>query len=187
MNEPERVDQCRTRAHEAGFELSCEPAIGRLLATLAAAVPNEGRVLELGTGAGVSLAWIVSGLEERADVEVVSVESDPALLAIARAGDWPDAVRFVEGDGAAEVRRQGRFDLVFADAPGGKLEGLGDTIACLVPGGVLVVDDMDPALHTEDGYGEALARVRDEIVGDPRLVSAELAFSSGAIVAARRA
>ena len=187
MSEPESVSRCRERARDAGFELSCEPGIGRLLATLAAAVPKGGRILELGTGAGVGLAWITSGLDGRADLEVVSVESDATMLGLAAAEDWPDTVRLVQGDGAEEVRRQGDFDLVFADAPGGKLEGLGDTIACLTPGGVLVVDDMDPALHTDDGFGEALERVRDDIVGDRRLVAAELAFSSGAIVATRRA
>ena len=187
MSEPAAVRRCRERALAAGFGLSCEPGIGRLLATLAAAVPARGRILELGTGAGVGLAWLLDGLGPRADVAVLSVESDPAMSGLARAEDWPDFVTLVEGDGAAEVRRQGVFDLVFADAPGGKLEGLDDTVACLTPGGVLVVDDMDPALHLEDGYGEPLARVRDEIMGDPRLVAAELAFSTWAIVATRRA
>jgi hypothetical protein len=50
------------RAASAGFQLSCEMEMGRLLAALAAAVPRGGRVLEIGTGVGVgwpgwSMAW----------------------------------------------------------------------------------------------------------------------------------
>lgn len=38
------------RARAAGFAYSCDPAVGRLLATPAAGVPERGRVLEIGTG-----------------------------------------------------------------------------------------------------------------------------------------
>ena len=41
------------RARQAGFPMSCEPAVGRLLAVLAAHLPDGARVLELGTGTGV--------------------------------------------------------------------------------------------------------------------------------------
>ena len=56
---PEGVAAALGRAREAGFALSCEVGVGRLLATLAAGVRPGGRILELGTGAGVGLAWIV--------------------------------------------------------------------------------------------------------------------------------
>ena len=46
------------RADQHGFPFSCEPGAGALLSSLAAAVPAEGRILELGTGAGVGLAWL---------------------------------------------------------------------------------------------------------------------------------
>ena len=53
--------------------------MGRLLSTLAAAVPPGGRILEIGTGVGVGLAWLAAGLEGREDVEVLTVESDERL------------------------------------------------------------------------------------------------------------
>jgi len=64
------------RAARAGFQLACEADVGRLPAALAAAVPSGGRVLEIGTGVGVGLAWLVHGLGARRDVEVVTVELD---------------------------------------------------------------------------------------------------------------
>lgn len=45
------------RAAKTDFELACEVEVGRLLAALSAAVPEGSRILEIGTGVGVGLAW----------------------------------------------------------------------------------------------------------------------------------
>ena len=160
--------------------------MGALLATLAAAAPPNARVCELGTGAGVGLAWIVHGLGERADVTVFTVDTNQEMLATVVTAGWPGYVEFVCDDGAHAVQEFAPLDLVFADAPGGKLAGLDATIDALAPGGVLVVDDMDPSLHADDGYLEAIAAVRERLLGDPALAAAELDFASGVIVATKR-
>lgn len=183
------VRAAHERAERLGFERSSEPEVGWLLAALSAAVPHQGRVLELGTGAGVGLAWLVHGLGERDDVEVITVESDPDLAAEVAAAGWPDGVRFEVGDGAELAGALGHFDLVFADAPGGKIFKLRRTIAALRPGGTLVVDDMDlsrdlSALHPD--LPAALQSVRDRLLSDPTLVCADLPFASGVILATRR-
>jgi|SRR5437016_4853615 len=183
---PAIVAAAHGRAADARFELSCETEVGGLLACLAAVVPPRGRVLELGTGVGVGLAWLVHGLGDRRDVTVVSVDVDPEVQARARDGAWPDYVRFELGDGATLLPHLGSFHLVFADAPGGKLSGLRHTIDALCPGGVLVVDDMDLARHADDGLREALAAAREQLVTHPDVVSAELGFSSGVILAVKR-
>jgi predicted O-methyltransferase YrrM len=182
---PSPVRVALDRAEAAGFPLSSEPGVGALLAALAATVRTGGRILELGTGAGVGLAWIVSGLGERTDVEVTSVDTDAALQSATEAAGWPTYVRFDVGDGAVRVRDLGVFDLIFADAQGGKLTGLDGTIAALAPGGVLVVDDMDLSRHDDVDLRQALAGVRAQLLGDRRLVCAELGFSSGVILATR--
>ena len=84
---PPLVQDAVARAREAGFALSCDPAVGLLLATLAAHLPAGARVLELGTGTGVGTAWITTGLLPRTDVTVVTVEKDPATAALAARGD----------------------------------------------------------------------------------------------------
>src|SRR6266516_3045665 len=141
--EPESAEKARRRAEASGFGLSSEPEVGYLLAALSAAVPTDGRILELGTGAGVGLAWITFGLRDRTDVTVVTVDIDEELLAHTRGAGWPPYVEFRLGDGADIVGRSGEFDLIFADAPGGKLTALDVTIAASAPRGVLVVDDMN--------------------------------------------
>ena len=184
--EPGIVTDARARAEAAGFALSCEPEVGALLAVLAAAVPAGGRILELGTGVGTGLAWLVHGLGPREDVEVVTVELDPAVQAIAKRGDWPPGVRFELGDGAEVVGGLGRFELIFPDAPGGKLTKLRRTLDALAPRGVLLVDDMDLDRHDDEDLKAALVVVRERLLGNPELQVAELAVGSGVMLAVRR-
>src|ERR1700744_4925476 len=95
---PPVVELALGRSADARFEFSCESPSGETLAVLAAAVPAGGRVLELGTGAGVGLAWLAHGLRYRNDVRVISVEVDPQLAGIAAQGSWPDWVEILVGD-----------------------------------------------------------------------------------------
>ena len=160
--------------------------MGRLLAALAAAVPSGGRVLEIGTGVGVGLAWLVHGLGSRRDVEVVTVELDDEVRQTALSAPWPPWVCFESGDGAEVAGRLGQFDLIFPDAPGGKIFFLRRMVAALRRGGVLVVDDMDLTRHEDEQLRSALAVLRHPLLDNAELVCAELGFSSGVIVAVKR-
>ncbi len=184
---PGRVREAFRRARRAGFELSSEPEVGRLLAVLAAGVPAGGRILELGTGLGVGLAWLVHGLGDRADVEVWSVEIDPERAALVLEGGWPGYVRVEVADGQRLVRAHpATFDLVFADAQGGKWEGLEQTVAALRPGGHLLVDDMTPARWIDETHRTKTEEVRASLLGSPDLVAVELAWATGLVLCARR-
>ncbi len=182
---PPSVSEAQARARQLGFELSSEPEVGRLLAFFAQAVPPGGRVLEIGTGAGVGLAWVVHGIADRRDVSVVSIELDGELVAMHRKLSWPEWVNVIEGDGADLTGTLGTFDLIFPDAPGGKISKLRKTVASLRPGGVLLVDDMDLARHSDPELHDGLASVRERLLEHPDLICAELAFASGVIVACR--
>ena len=81
----------------------------------------------------------------------------------------------------------GQFDLIFADAQGGKWEGLDRTIAALGPHGMLVVDDMTAV---PEWPAEQRARqnvVRQTLLRSPLLTSIELSHGSGVILSTRRA
>jgi predicted O-methyltransferase YrrM len=181
------VDAAYDRAERSGFPLSCERPVGQLLATLAAGVRPGGNILELGTGAGVGVAWLVHGLGERTDVTVTSVELDPRTAAVAATQAWPSFVDLRVADALAFLATAaGAFDLIFADARGGKTEGLDLTIAALRPRGILAVDDMRPA---EDWPADFRARqdgVRRTLVEHPHLVSVELDHGSGMVLSTRR-
>ena len=183
---PPLVTAATARADEAGFGISSEPEVGALLAALAAAVQKDGRILEIGTGAGVGLAWIVHGLGQRRDVELVTVDIDASIQRLAREAEWPIRVRFEIGDAAELVEKLGQFHLIFADAPGGKIVKLRCTLNALEPGGILIVDDMDLSRQDDPQFRDALALVRERLLSNDGLVCAELGFASGVILATRR-
>jgi len=58
-------------------------------------------------------------------------------------------VSVVVGEGADLVGTSRSFDLIFPDAPGGKIFKLRKTIATLRPGGFLLVDDMNLSVHND--------------------------------------
>ncbi|GAA0480902.1 hypothetical protein Aca07nite_85990 [Actinoplanes capillaceus] len=186
MPVPALVTTAWRRAAELDFPMSCEDPAGPLLATLAAAVPSGGRVLELGTGAGVGSSWLVSGLTGRTDATVTTVELDAGLAAAVRAADWPPFVEILTGDACALLPTLGTFDLIFADAPAGKWEGLDLTLAALSPGGVLIVDDMDPTRYPEPEHRANVTRVEETLANHPDLVSVQLPVGSGFTLATRR-
>ncbi|MFF1834532.1 O-methyltransferase [Streptomyces sp. NPDC058231] len=168
-----------------GFELSCEPHTGALLRTLAAAKPG-GRVLELGTGAGMSAAWLLAGMT--ADSTLLTVESEAALVRIAEEhhGDDP-RVRIVHDDAGALLDRIAgeRFDLIFADTWVGKFERLDEALELLAPGALYVVDDLLPQATWPDGHATEADALLDRLLADARLVPTPLHWSSGLLVAAR--
>jgi demethylmenaquinone methyltransferase/2-methoxy-6-polyprenyl-1,4-benzoquinol methylase len=181
------VERAKKRATELGFEQSADPDVGRLLAVLAAGVRRDGRILEIGTGAGYGLAWIIAGLAGRSDVEVTSVEIDGARQAAVARDGWPPFVRLVQGDVLTKFDTLGRFDLIFADAQGGKWEGLDRTIGALEPGGLLVVDDMrSPTVRIVPDQDAKAEAVRTALLTDSRLLSVELDWATGIILARRR-
>jgi demethylmenaquinone methyltransferase/2-methoxy-6-polyprenyl-1,4-benzoquinol methylase len=183
---PAIVLDSKRLAERLGFSFSCSDEVGRLLATLATSIPQQGRILELGTGAGVGTAWLCYGLGARADAEVVTVEVDEARVAEVRNRGWPAGVRFVVGDAVEELGVLGLFDLVFADAPGGKWERLDLTLAAVRVGGRVLVDDMTPQPGWPSEQRVKQAAVRGAILSDPRFTAAEMAWGGGVILAARR-
>lgn len=186
-NVPRAVAAAKRRAKEVRFAGSSQDEVGRLLSVLAAAVPREGRVLEVGTGVGTGLAWLVTGLRGRPDVEVLSIEGEQRLLESARSWAWPPGVRLLAGDACALLPTLGAFDLVFADAAPVKYGPLDALLALLRPGGVLLVDDLcvtpgatERELAERNGLRLALLR-------HPQLQAVELDWSTRLIVATRTA
>lgn len=182
---PQPVARATALAHRAGFTMSCDPDVGLLLAVLAAAVPTSGRILELGTGAGVGTAWLIHGLASRTDVDLVTVDNDRATADLAAQAAWPSYVRPILGDAVEVTTGEGTFDLIFADAQGGKWDGLDSTIAALRPGGHLLVDDMTPPYFANPHHENKTSEVRARILGHPDLISVPIAWSTGLILSTR--
>lgn len=184
LPEPAIVETLQSEAARHGFEESCAAETGALLRLLAAAKP-KGRLLNLGTGFGVSSAWLLDGMSE--DAELWTVDIDETGSAIAKT-HLDGRLRVVVEDGAtflkgAQALGQ-RFDLVFADAMPGKYEHLDLALDLVAPGGFYVVDDLTPTEAWPEGAALA-PRLVDHLMADPRFVSLKLDWSTGHLLAVR--
>lgn len=183
---PGSVADAKVRGATNAFRSSCRDEVGRLLATVAATVRAGGRILEVGTGAGVGTAWIAEGLDGRTDVEVISVEVDPALSRATRTWPWPSNIDILTADAIDVLPSLGRFDLVFADAAPVKYGSLERVLDALEPGGLLVIDDVGLGESTTEDQVAEKDTLRRALLEHPGLHAVELAASSGLIIASRR-
>lgn len=182
---PDAVAAAKRRAYALRFNVSCVDRVGRLLAVLAAAVPEGGRILEIGTGVGVGTAWISSGLGERSDVEVISVEVDGQLSEAAREWPWPAHVRIVTADVMELLEEIGAFHLIFVDASPIKHGHIESMINLLRPAGVLVVDDLHVGTKNPEEQEAVQNSLRLSVLHHPHLQAVELDWASGVILATR--
>jgi predicted O-methyltransferase YrrM len=172
---PPLVRRALELERQQGFERSCTPEVGRLLHVLAAS-RGRTRVAEIGTGAAVGAAWLVSALGP--DVPFFTAELDAGRAEAARELFREDAnVHVLAGDWRETLPPEAPFDLLFFDAAkhlrpreDGEL-----AIGLLAPGGLAVLDDLTPP-------------VRDVWLGHPALAATELplAAASSALLAVRR-
>ncbi len=170
-----------------GFTMISESRTGALLRSLAASKPG-GALLELGTGTGASTAWILDGMDSAATL--LTVDGEAKYVEIARRHLGHDRrVTFRAGDGASLLRelRERRFDLIFADTWPGKFDHLEDALALLRPGGVYVIDDLLPQPNWPDDHAPRVQALIAQLEHDRRLALCKLCWSSGIIIATRRA
>lgn len=153
------------------------PDSGRTLALLAALAP-PGPLVELGTGAGYATLWLALAAGPR---PLITIERDPDKAALAREtfALTHVAVDLREGDAAALLPTLGVLALVFMDhGPAHYAEALPLAIEALVPGGLLVVDNIT-------SHREITTPLVDALALDPRVDAVTLPVGKGLLVARR--
>ncbi|HET6253138.1 MAG TPA: HEXXH motif-containing putative peptide modification protein [Puia sp.] len=178
------VGDAKRRANELRFNMSCDDNVGRILAMLAASVPSGGRILEIGTGVGVGTAWIMEGLDDRTDVEVISLEVQPALANATREWPWPSYVQIVVCDALRTIGSIGTFDLVFADASPLKYGRIDTVLPSIRPGGILIVDDLGEPSTSEQQRMDKNA-LRSVLTQHPDLHAVDMQWSTGVVLATK--
>ena len=184
---PERLADISQRTIELKFSMASEPLTGSLLRTLAASKPG-GRFLELGTGTGLSTAWLLDGMD--ADATLVSVDADASVQQVAEEFLGSDPRLTLEiADGIEFLQRQSQrsFDFVFADAMPGKYEGLEDALWLVRSGGFYVIDDMLPQPNWPVGHAAKVPLLLAGLAADERFHIVPMDWASGIVVAVRRA
>jgi predicted O-methyltransferase YrrM len=184
---PHQLQAILGASERLGFDMLGDAQAGCLLETLAASKPG-GRLLELGTGTGYCTAWLLAGMDARA--QLLSIESDPALHQIAKTqlGDDPRvSFRTEDGGRALESMTDERYDLVFADTWPGKYTHLDLALEHIAPGGLYVVDDMLPQRNWPNGHAEKAAWLVQTLEQRRDFAITKLAWSSGIIIGAKLA
>jgi predicted O-methyltransferase YrrM len=185
LQPPAALPAILDRSVALAFPMPSEPRTGAMLRVLAASKPG-GRLLELGTGTGLSTAWLLEGMDR--DATLVSVDIDPVPQSVAREILGTDPrLEIVTIDAATFLRRQAgaSFDLLFADAMPGKYELLDAALALLRPGGFYVIDDMLPQANWPEGHAEKVPLLVADLAARTAYRMASLAWSSGLVVVAR--
>ena len=170
----------------SGFPMASEPQTGSLLRTLAATKPS-GSFLELGTGTGLSTAWILDGMDRTSTL--LSVDNDDSAQAIARHHlQYDPRVSFHLSDGAAFLvsLAEQKFDYIFADTWPGKYDHLDEAVALLKPGGLYIVDDMLPQANWPSGHELKATALIAALEQRSDLMITKLHWASGLIIATKR-
>ncbi len=183
---PALLPVLQAKVDELDFTMPSDLLVGTLLRTLAAAKPG-GRLLELGTGLGLSLAWMVDGMNDAATV--LTLDNNPILADTVRqvfSADQRVTVLASDGESWIEGYRGPGFDLIFADTWPGKYNHLDAVLALLKPGGIYVVDDMSPQPNWPEGHAGRAAALLEELQRNPSLRLTVLDWSTGIVIATRQ-
>lgn len=159
--------------------------IGTLLKTLMASKP-KGKFLELGTGIGLSLSWMVDGMD--AESELISVDNDPKLIAIVK--DYFESDKRVKlfcEDGSEWIKNYSgeKFDLIFADAWPGKYSEIDEVLDFVKVGGFYVIDDMTAQPNWPEGHEDNVTRLVAYLEKRSDFTLTKLNWSTGLIIAVR--
>ena len=184
---PPVFEQILSETMAAGFKMASEPLAGSLLRTLAASKPS-GNFLELGTGTGISAAWLLDGMDDGSTL--ITVEHDHRVAAIAQKHLEQDRRITFKLDDAAIlinhlVEQQQRFDLIFADTWAGKYTCLEKTLSLLKPGGFYVIDDMMPQANWIGGHESNVEALINDLESRQDLTLTKLTWASGIIIATK--
>ena len=186
LNEPAALAGIWADTRAAGFTMASEPLTCSLLRTLAASKPAA-RILELGSGTGLSTAWLLDGMD--AASQLVTVDFDQSLLDILYRHLGADArLKAVCSDGDDFVRslHGQRFDLIFADTWAGKYQLLDEVLEMLNPAGLYVIDDMLPQPNWPAGHADKVAHLIATLEKRGDFQVTKLSWASGVVIATKR-
>jgi predicted O-methyltransferase YrrM len=194
ISEDEIVAGARERAVDLGAT-PVTPAVGAFLSVFARLSGGKA-VVEVGTGAGVSGLWLLSGMREDGVLTTIDVEPEhqrSAKQAFTEAGVAPSRTRLIGGRAQEVLPRLAdeSYDLLFVDAAAADQPAfLTGGIRLLRPGGAVVIHGAsaggragDPAASDPDviGIREAAGIIAD----DGRFTAVLIPLGDGLLAATR--
>jgi len=186
---PDTVEKIETETKKLGFEMSSDYQTGSLLRTLASTKPSA-KILELGTGTGLSAAWMLDEMDSSS--HLISVDNDPEAVEVAQKILGQDLrTEFHVRDGAEFLRDLNgkKFDLIFADTWPGKVTELDLALDLLADGGIYIVDDMSHQAHWDEldwDHNKIINEVIQALESKEGYILTKLCWSTGIILVSKK-
>ena len=186
LDKPNIYDRILSKSNEIGFTMPSDIFIGTLLKTLITSKPKS-TILELGTGVGLSLAWMIEGLDKES--KLISVDHDPKLIEIVKEFFNSDSrVNLICEDGTEWIKnyKGDKFDLVFADAWPGKFSETNEILKLINIGGFYVIDDMKTQPNWPKGHQENVDSLIEYLEQRKDFSLTKLNWSTGIIIMTKK-
>lgn len=183
---PEKSELIAIDAEAMGFKMSCDIETASFIRTLAASCKN-GKLLELGTGAGISTSWILDGMDNESSLW--TVELDEAIQSIAKKHlSTDERVRFYTMDGADFIKELAneKFDFIFADTWPGKFYCVDETLDLLKAGGLYIIDDLLPVPAWSEEHTNKVQDLINYLDAREDFMITKLNWSTGLIIAVKK-
>lgn len=183
---PKIHSEIERKSEKIGFTMPSDIYVGTLLKTLVSSKPG-GRFLELGTGIGLSLSWIVDGMD--AHSSLITIDNDSNLIDIAEEYFGKNhRLEIVCADGGEWLKeyKGEKFDLVFADAWPGKYSKIEEILKLVNVGGIYIIDDMNAQPNWPDGHQDHVHRLVAYLENRDDFNLTKLDWSTGLIIAVRK-
>ena len=185
LDEPKSIQAIWADTHASGFTMASEPLTCSLLRTLAAS-KRGGRFLELGSGTGLSTAWLLDGMDINS--RLTTVDNDEDLISILRNNLGEDqrlTVVCADGDEYLRSLNGQSFDFIFADTWSGKYRLLDEALSLVSPSGFYVIDDMLPQPNWPEGHAEKVAHLISTLEQRSDFRITKMSWASGLILATK--
>jgi len=183
---PQAYRQIDEATKLSGFTMASDVLTGALLRTLSSSKPY-GHFLELGTGTGLSTAWILDGMGS--DASMTSVDNDPQLLEIAQTflgGDKRLNLVCADGEAWIKANEGKQYDFIFADTWHGKYLLLEEVLTMVKQGGIYFVDDMLPQRNWPDGHKQKVENLVRALEARKDFTVTKQRWSTGIVIAVKK-
>jgi predicted O-methyltransferase YrrM len=182
---PKWYSEIKTGSEKISFSMPSDLQTGSLLRTLSA-TKKEGHFLELGTGTGLSLAWMVEGMSENS--KLISIDNSDEYQNIAKKYFQKSNISFVCEDAEKWILNYKglKFDLIFADAWPGKYVVLDETLNLLNSGGIYLIDDMLPQRNWPANHDKNVEKLILELEKRQDIQLTKMCWSTGLILITKK-
>jgi predicted O-methyltransferase YrrM len=183
---PKAYVQIDNATRASGFTMASDILTCSLLSTLAASKPS-GKFLELGTGTGLSTAWILDGMDSFSTL--ISIDNETKFLDIAKQFlSTDDRLTLIMADCGEwiEANKKHKFDYIFADTWHGKYFLLEDALSMLNKGGIYIIDDMLPQPNWPEGHQEKAIKLVLDIEARTDFQVTKQVWATGIIIAIKK-